>query len=452
MVALGYLAILGITCLLSIANWRQGVVLAVIIDVLRDPARKLMPGQPVWVTLSLLLVWVCVFIGAYIENPNFTNQALRSLPTLRKGVTYCVLALIPGTFVSLVMFENGMLLAVLGIASYLAPFLGVVLGMHYFINQQQLYRLMMIYVVVNSVALLSVLAEYLSLPIPALGGLQGVVWLRSQGMSHFLLVSGFYRGPDIAGLHAAHVVIFSIVLAMHRLSRTRTPWFATAVWGIITLILAGRRKMLIMPIVFGIAYLLFNRSRGVSIFQKALIPASILLGAAALFLGWLDENFVSSDYSYYATSIITEGQQRAKDSIWAGSIDSINRYGLLGSGIGTATQGGRYFGIEQSWQEDGISRLFSELGLLGVFILAAGLYNLFLALQASQTLCRPSYDAANVQSLLFSVGLADASSYIVSHQHFSGDPGAAVFILLLVGMAVSVPFHMGLAGHQRAIR
>ncbi len=49
-------------------NWRRAIYFAIIFDVIRDPVRKLDPEESVLITVSVLVLWVMISIGAWISS------------------------------------------------------------------------------------------------------------------------------------------------------------------------------------------------------------------------------------------------------------------------------------------------------------------------------------------------------------------------------------------------
>ncbi len=85
--------------------------------------------------------------------------------------------------------------------SYIAPSAGVLLGLALARSNRDITNFLA-YCLMNGAALVSVLLEYLNIAVPALGGLRGMNWIRYSGDQTVNLVCGFFRSPDIMGLHA----------------------------------------------------------------------------------------------------------------------------------------------------------------------------------------------------------------------------------------------------------
>ena len=442
MILFAYIVLVGYSCLVGLSYWRKAVYLAILIDFLRDPVRKLVPGEPVWITVSALLVWAFIFVGLCQRDWGRLRTALRAFPNLRRSLQLAVVAVIPGAIIAIISYNSGYKLAALGAVSYLAPFAGIAIGVLYARRVDDIYRLLGFYILVNSFGMIGSFAEYNRIPIPALGGLQGFTHLRSHRTSQILMVSGFYRGPDITALHAAHVVMFSILLMFRRWGTT-TFWGGTALLGMVSLFLAGRRKMLIMPLVFLAGYILSAGSRGTRMLYRVVLPLLLAGICGYLLTTNRGEEMVSSEYVDFASTIMSDGMNRVEKSVYGSTLETIQQTGLFGSGLGSATQGGRYTAVAtRNWQEDGTSRAFAELGMVGVGLLLISALEMYRVCVISRQKTVRDFELSTLHALLLSICLADLASFIVSHQHFSGDPSSGVLVLMLLGMAISLPSHL----------
>ncbi len=225
-------------------------------------------------------------------------------------------------------------------------------------------------------------------------------------------------------------------------------WIAFAAWGVICVLLAGRRKMIGMPIVFAATYYLLGMwlkaANPRRLVQLATVGA-LVLGVALMLAREVD---VSQEYADYATTLFTEGAQRSNEMIVGSSLVTLRQSGLLGSGLGTATQGRQHVrddnrsgdaGQPRAWQEDGGSRLFRELGVPGILLVAlAGL--IFLGcFRAALRIMPLHHPLQALQIGITAVILANLASFAISHQQYSGDPGTGMMLCMFVGFVLSCP-------------
>lgn len=430
-------------CVIALMDWRRAIYVGILIDVLRDPIRKLAPTQPVTITLSGAVVWLVIVILAAFSKRKHLQSLYRNYPGVRTALHLVLIALIPAFGISAISYYRGWLMASIGAASYVLPMFGIVAGFALCEREDSIMKVLRCYILVNVIMLISVPMEYLKLDVPALGGIDNV-WIRYRPGVIVDLMCGWYRSPDIMGLHAAHVIMFSLLSCVRHKAQLRGFWIVTAIWAAFCVLLSGRRKMIGIPLVFVAAFLalgtLYRVSR-VNRFVAVSVFACLLGGAGLLFFWGSDE---ASDYTEYATSLFTEGGERANSLIVSGTITTLRQSGLIGAGLGTATQGRYYAGVvtdrsSRGWQEDGVSRLFLEFGVPGVILLLVALCLLIGALAKSMRMLPPSSPQILLQLGLAAVVIGDAASYAISHQQFSGDPVSALLVTLLVGMVLGLP-------------
>ena len=442
-----FYALVGMGFLIGISNWKAGLYMAVVLDILRDPVRKLVEGHSPWISVSVAVVWLGISLGALQHNRREVLAVLRIFPKLKTARNLLVFALIPGAMLSILFYPGGFRLAFLGGASYLAPLLGFAIGFALAGDQRFLYRWMTFYTILNSIAMLSVLAEYQELDWPILGGID-FEWIRHQPGVIIRLIAGVYRSPDIMGLHAAHVCMFSALLALRPRTRNHWVWIAFAAWGVVCLLLAGRRKMIGMPVVFASTYYLLGMWLKVAnprrLVQYATVGA-LVLGVALMLAREAD---VSHEYGEYATTLFTEGAQRSNEMIVGSSVVTLRQSGLLGSGLGTATQGRQHVrddnrpgdtGQPRAWQEDGGSRLFKELGVPGILLVALAALMFLGCFRTALRIMPLHHPLQALQIGITAVILANLASFAISHQQYSGDPGTGMMLCMFVGFVLSCP-------------
>ncbi len=437
-----WLLFLGGVCILALVDWKRAIYLGLLVDVLRDPIRKLTEEQPIRITVAGAVVWLLILVSATFSQRAELRTFLRNYPKLKSALTFLVLAIGPPFILSCLLYQRGWLMASIGAASYLIPSIGVFTGFAFLRKPGDAFNLMKWYVLLNSIMLLSVPMEYLDWDVPALGGIQ-FEWIRYREGYIVDLMSGWYRSPDVMGLHAAHVIMFSLILTIRSSSVTRIAWLAPVLWAGFCVLLSGRRKMVGVPLVFVAVFLalgMYFRVARVSRFAGFALFAALMGGAGVAFFWAPEESF---EYTDFASSIFTEGVERSNEVIVGSTISTLQQVGVLGKGLGTATQGRHYAGIDQTkfqgWQEDGVSRLFMEFGVPGVLLLIAAIvWSLQGVLQALSRVSPKSNDVL-LQLGLTAVVAGDAASFAISHQQFSGDPINALVVTLLFGMILRVP-------------
>ncbi len=124
--------------------------------------------------------------------------------------------------------------------------------------------------------------------------------------------------------------------------------------------------------------------------------------------------------------------------------ETVKQVGILGAGLGTATQGRYYLGIQTSrsqrgWQEDGVSRLFMEFGLPGVLMLGMAGMLMIKVLYDSLKLVPATSTVQALQIGMLSCVMGNAASFAISHQQYSGDPVSALMVTIMAGIVLGAP-------------
>jgi hypothetical protein len=437
MIAMIYHALFGVATLISLIDWRVGVVLCVLFDGIRDPVRKVTPNYPLIITLTVAGLWLSTFLGACMNEPRRLRLAREFYPQCRIVGWSLILALIPAGIVSLVSYADGWLLALMGVVSYLFPIVGLTIGIAYVRSGKDFFVPLFWYCLSNGIILIGAYLEFQKVPLVGLRGM-GVHWVRHQTGYMIDLICGFYRSPDLLGLHAAHVLMFTTIIMMR--ARTHVRWFCfpLTLYSAWCLLICGRRKMIIMPFVFFAVVIFHGVKRGKMVFAAK--AGAALLVVVALFVAFFPSE-TATNYFRFAETSQTEGYDRLSKAGIGGFIETIRQAGVMGYGLGTATQGGAQLAKhdKRTWQEDGISRFAAEFGIPGSFFVLCALYGLAGCVwKAIKSLPFDSRASAIQFDFLGLVG-ANAASFVVSHQAYSGDPSAIAIASLSLGYVLAIP-------------
>jgi len=429
-----------LVALFALGKWREAIFACLLIDATRDFFRKISEQQSVLTTLTIGLVWMAALFGAFTLNGRECRSLFLRYPQYKKSVLALVAALVPGALISTLMYQNGWVLAVVGILSYLCPGIGIVLGYLWPRRADDIYKWLSAYVLINAVVLIGVILEIGKVKFPGLGGMN-MVWIRYNGTDIVQLIAGFYRSPDVMGLHAAHVILFGAIIALRPRQRFTWFWLLICTWGATCVLLSGRRKMIGMPAVFLVSYVgLVTSSSGRIRFAVGMAGAAVVIvGMLSLIIETQD---ISSDYTRFASTIMGDVFERTSESFSSAVAVTLQQSGLLGDGLGVATQGRHRLGIvtnTRDWQEDGVGRLFKELGVPGVVLAVVSLYFLIAAVRHSMTAIPKGHPAQSLQFGIYSVVFANACGFIVSHQAYSGDPSTILMIGFCLGMGLGIP-------------
>ena len=435
-------SIIGLCCLFALADWRKAIFVGILLDVLRDPVRKLTPEQPVAITLSVAVVWLLIVLVAGLSNAGQVRALFRNYPKLRAAFQLGVMALIPAAGISILSYNRGWLMAAIGAASYIVPSIGILAGFVAFRREVDLRRLFVFYITANALMLISVPLEYAGLDWPAFGGID-YNWIRYHENTTVELMCGWYRSPDIMGLHAAQVIMFCLLLSMRSRNESAVAWPLLAVWAAFCVFVSGRRKMIGIPLVFVAVYLALGLSIRLTRLNRLAGAVAVLaiLAAAASVLIWSPDE--ASGHIDLAMTLVTQGVTRSNEILSGSVLGTLQQSGIIGAGLGSATQGRYYAGIKTNsragWQEDGVSRLLLEFGVPGLLLLIIAIFLVLRCLKKAVISIPRQSELALMQVGLVSIVAGNAASFAISHQQFSGDPVSALVVTLMVGAIFKMP-------------
>lgn len=434
LIAGGWCALMVGSAAAAVVSWRQGVLLCLLVDLLRDPIRKLMPGYPVWVTVSVAVVWLAAAIGFWRRDRTAIRETRQRCRGLRWAFLLTVMAILPSAAISVERYPSGWQLAVLGGGAYSMAWLGLLLGYGYAKSEADIMRWVSMFCCVHLFGALGCFPELWFWNCAALGAVDAD-WYRSFTTGVIpQLVSGLYRSPDMLGWHAAHLVMLGSILASRQRGWRRGLWLAIITTGVIALLLAGRRKMTVMPLVFLCVWLI-GGLRG----RRRLIAFLSLLAVIAAM--WLPMRTLqrlprASEFLKYQAWTLDDSLAHA-GKIAQGACDTLRDAGLLGHGLGTATQGRYYLAARgpQLAQEDGIGRVVAEGGLYGSLMLLTAL--LCLGHAAWRATAWGGTGERSLRLPFFAIALANLVCYVVSHQLYSGDATIAAMVGFCLGQTLA---------------
>ncbi len=431
MVALTFAGFMLMAVAIALVDWRRGWLLAILVGFLQDPARKLTPGGPVIMTMSIIVVYAVVVFSSQAT----LQKSFRDL-TRRFGTLYTAAAVF-GFFMLLGavngLFTYGLELwkvPALSLFVYCAPIPAILIGYAYARNEEDILRLLRFYAILTCFALIGTPLEYLKVNWAALGMVnlpEG--YIRHLPGIQIRILSGFYRAPDIMGWHAAMLSIVGIILALHaRVVRVAWPWMLVAAWGFFNCLISGRRKAVYMVAVFAAAFLW----RYVRRMTTAQVTSFIFVGVLMLItIHKMGESEESGVYTRGAVTSREEVFQRLEGGVF----ETIEQFGILGAGLGTATQGVRHFlGHDENigWQEGGLGKLAIEVGLPGLLAAVVMMFSLVMTLLKITSHRDEAGSTQLIRCALFGIFAANAIEFMVSAQAYS-DAGLTLLTAFFVG-------------------
>ncbi len=441
MVLYAFLALVAAGTLATLADWRAGIYWMIVIGTLQDPARKMVPGAPVYFVLSTAPLWCAMILGAVGARPGAVAVFRRGFPRLNRAFGAFLLMLLPSAAISFFYGEGSWKVALLGAFFYMTPILGFQLGYSLPRRESDLANIARFYCLVTALALSGILLEQERV-FPgwaALGtGVLGTRWIRYIPGVQVEMLSGFYRSPDIMGWHATTVALLGGAMALAARGARRLFWVCVCGWAGLGLMVCGRRKMVYMiPFCVAIVLWLQWRSRhGGRRVAAGLVTLAAVVLVAAFVLG---QAGIGQEYNVYYLSTLGDVVERTYEHGYMATVYTIvNQAGFFGVGLGTTQLGARFLDAEKPrvWQEGGASKLAAEVGVFGLIafaMLGLAIGRELLRLLQDLPMRRPGDYLASVLGAAF---LANALSFIVSG-HVYNDPYINSFFSLLGGLALS---------------
>jgi len=413
-----YLAFLGVSCAIALADWRRGWMFVALCGVIQDPVRKLTPGASVAISFAVVGLYGVLVFAARIEILAHARDFARRFPSLYTGVFAFLLLLIISAFNGLFTYGfDKWKVPVLSFITYAVPLVAILFGYTWLQREEMMYRFFLWYGALTSIALIGTVLEYLRIDLPILGlvAFEGD-YIRHLPGIQIRLLSGVYRSPDIMAWHAATLTVIGVTMALrYGLGRQALIWSAVAGWGFFNCMIAGRRKAIYFVAVF-VAAFLWRYIRRVKASQFFAI-----LGVGAILTLIVGEIASSEKTSVYARgAVATQGEIAQR--LEGGLMETFRQFGLMGAGLGTATQGVRHLlGNNENvgWQEGGLGKLAIEVGLPGILaILAIGLVLIRLSLIITRI---ADIDGSSqfLRVSLFALVIANGANFMASAQVYT---------------------------------
>ena len=423
--------------LVALARWRAGIAAAIVIGVIQDPIRKLVPGALPILAISSAPVWMAVFFSAAIAHRPVLARFVRAYPWIARYGFLFVLALIPASLSVLRLGPGSWKVVALGLFNYLAPITAGLIGVYYVRNLSSLKWLSTFYCSFISFVLLGTVLDFIEVfPESTVLGTEalGAEWIRSG--ANIGLTAGLFRSPELMSWHAAIAVMLAMTMA--QLGQRRLVFLPAIVIGLLCLLIGGRRKMIAMPI-FWLWMQILGADSG-SLRRRLSLLAAV--GGAGLALAFVAGQIeVQTNYHRFALSTASDAPERLTSTL-GGLVSSMWSVGLVGGGVGLTTSV-RHLGVSRTsssavasfGSEAGLTNIVRELGVLGL------LFGLLLGASVSHELfaqVRTGRMSVAAQLHRGVVGCCASilASFVISRQAYS-DTTIMCVSGLLFGIALS---------------
>src|SRR5882672_4946091 len=105
------IAVIGLV--ICVAHWRLGFLLCIVVGCLQDPIRKIVPGEPIYLTSAILIYVAATCLGAYLGGRRFSLRPIHAWNNSLKSplLLFMVLVVIQSV-VTFVRFSNPILAAI----------------------------------------------------------------------------------------------------------------------------------------------------------------------------------------------------------------------------------------------------------------------------------------------------------------------------------------------------
>ncbi len=436
-------------CAVALRDWRKGVFAAVVVGLVQDPLRKLIPGAPGYYAMSTVPVWMTLFGAALASGAVRPAFFIFRFPRLGRALKIFGAYLIVPAMLSASYGRNTWQVTALGALVYATTFGVLCCGWRYPMNPADVRRALAFYVLAASAALLGGpldrlgwSARYAAVGTEALGH----VWVTHRTGEAVYMLAGFFRSPDVMGWHAALALMGALVLAARARGAARWGWIAAAAWGFVNIWLCGRRKMISMiPIFLGVYLVEVAWFQGLR--RWALAGAASVLAVGLGF--YIVTHHLRDDpvQRFYLTAF-----DEAEEQVWRHGVAAVwgtlEQAGFWGYGLGMGQQGVHHIRAEMpnTWQESGPTKLVAELGVPGALLFCSLL--ILMALTAYHVLRRiAASEEFPVGAGIVAILAANLSAGIVSAQVY-GDPFIALLLALLAGLFFSFAEWIPSAGSE----
>ncbi len=439
-----------LTGLLTLLDWRKGMVMCVLIGVAQDPLRKLAAGQPVYYVVLVGVIFALTWIRAALMGVPLSPSAVQGWKqNLKIPVSLFVTLVLAQAVHSLAAYDS-LLMPGIGLLVWLSPIPAVVLAYQFAVRRglAGVRGLMVAYVAIALVSLSGVYLEYQGVQSRLLGEIGEGQIIYDVG-TVLKAYSGFYRASEIAAWHAAAIACFIFMLSIGKKATVARVLVALMLIAILVSlgILTGRRKMLVEITVFICAYffLVAWLQRG-----TARLAMVVLLAGAVGYIGIVgfvapDNVQRSGNSTYVKNAQRIEGYAARGQTVFADLPARVNqlgvqpilwavdRFGWLGAGLGTGSQGTNAIAeannIDRGAAEGGLGKITMELGVPGLLMAAWVLVALAHHLRRQlRPVVKVSPQHARMAFGMIAFLVANAATFSVATQAYSD-----LFILLILG-------------------
>ena len=427
----------------SVTSNRNAVLAIFAIGFLQDPFRKLVPGEPIYFIVTVGLVFAVVFLATLQrQGVGRLTEPFVGWSNISKQPLALFFAILAAQFVHSSLRYGNPIVSAIGLLSYTAPFFAIVVGYFLISRAQNIRSFMKVYVSIGFLLSVTVVMSFVGFDYQIFKEVGAGLLIYDQG-TILRSFSGFMRTGEIAAWHIACSCCFTIILFSSSKQRPQALLVcALVIFMMGAIALTGRRKMLMLVTLFAVIY-----SLGFSFFRRKLSLNYLVSSGVLVLVIWGAVQFFSangdsvSDYIARGTSVYGSATSRAfelgfKPLTWA-----FERVGLLGGGLGIASQGSQFFtasNIAGGSGEGGLGKIMVELGLPGLLAALWLMFSFARYINSAIRLSAQHFVPDHVLPLMLGIAcflLVNVLTFAVATQVY-GD----FFILILIGLLAGFLF------------
>lgn len=446
--------------MITLLDWRKGLLMCVVMGIAQDPLRKVAPGQPVYYVLLVGVIFAVAWLRASLLRVPLGPSAIHGWRQyLKTPFTLFVFVVLAQAMHSYVRFSSPLVPGI-GLLVWLAPVPAVLLAYQFAIRRGLLgvRRWMALYSAIALAALSGVYLEYVGFDSRLLGEIGEGQIIYDVGTA-LKAHSGFFRASEIAAWHTAAIACFAFTVSI---GKRPTVIRVLAAVGFIAVvgtlgILTGRRKMLLEITIFLCCYFFLFAwlQRGMA--RLAVIIVAMGFAGYIGIVGFVAPDLVQSSYTKtlklddaarlegYAVrgqSVIVDMPERVRRVGYDPLVWSLEHFGWTGAGLGTGSQGTNEVverhEINRWAAEGGLGKIIMELGVPGFIVTLWLLVALCRHVGAFLIpLARTSPQHARMAFGLLSFLVANFATFSVATQAYSD-----LFVLLILGWVLGFLFAM----------
>jgi len=156
-----FLFILVCACLIAVSSHQHALIAILVIGFIQDPFRKLVPGEPIYFIVTVGIVFgllLCKTVNRVGIN-GIKIPFIYWMDVLRKPISLFLIILAVQFLHSLLRWGN-VFVSLIGLLSYIAPFLAIIVGYYAINNISEVRRFMKVYVLFGLVLAISVALSF----------------------------------------------------------------------------------------------------------------------------------------------------------------------------------------------------------------------------------------------------------------------------------------------------